>query len=353
MPHGPAASRGGAVKREGDSMKRGIPAWFARPSLLGACVGIIGAILLWVTSDAGPLARASFAIGGFAVAYLAGLVLALRHRERDSQRRLLDQAEELRLSQDHIMANETFRSLGAYLEILAHQMKEPLEETIDGINRLASDGALPEGARQVVAHLKDRGEALHANLKHLTGYGMAKPGRAPFGVNTLLREAILLCRHRAAEKKIRFEERYATVPPVFGSAVRVHQAVFNVIINAVEAMPYSGGTIVVETSLENDRVVARVSDTGIGVRPDHLPRIFEPFFSTKPEKKGVGLGLWTARQMLDIIGADISVASAPFKGTTVTMSFPQAAPLRPGREGVAHPPEFEINTADPSDRQIA
>jgi signal transduction histidine kinase len=334
-------------------MRKEIAVWFARPALLGVCVGVAGAVLLWLASGAGPFVRASLAAGGFALASLAGLVITLRGRERDNRRRLLDQSEELRLSQDHIMANETFRSLGAYLEILAHQMKEPLQETIDGIHRLASDGALPDGARQIAAHLKDRGEALHANLKHLAGYGMAKPGRAPFSVNTLLREAILLCRHRAAEKKIRFEERYATIPPVFGSAVRVHQAIFNVIVNAVEAMPYSGGTIVVETALENDRVLARVRDTGIGIRPDHLPKIFEPFFSTKPEKKGVGLGLWTARQMLDIIGADISVVSAPFKGTTVTMSFPQAAPLRPGREGVAHPPEFGINTADPSDRQIA
>jgi len=334
-------------------MRKGLALWFARPALLGACIGVAGAIILWLASDAGTSPRALLAAGGFALAYLAGLVVTLRRSDRENRRRILDQAEELRLSQDHIMANETFRSLGAYLEILAHQIKDPLQETLDGIHRLVSDGALPEGARQIAAQLKDRGEALHADLKHIAGYGMAKPGRAPFSVNTLLREAVLLCRHRAAEKKIHFEERYATIPPVFGSAVRVHQAIFNVIVNAVEAMPYSGGTIVVESVLENDRVLARVRDTGIGIRPEHLPKVFEPFFSTKPEKKGVGLGLWTARQMLDIIGADISVVSAPFKGTTVTMSFPQAAPLRPGREGAAHPPEFGINTADPSDRQIA
>src|SRR5258706_6186966 len=136
-----------------------------------------------------------------------------------------------------------------------------------------------------------------------------------------------------------------------GPATRIHQEIVNFIVNAVGAMPFGGGTIVVTTSHENERVVARVRDTGIGIRPEHLPRIFEPFFTTKPEKKSAGLGLWAARQMLDIIGADMAVTSTPFKGTEVTLVFRQAAPIRAGREGTTHPPELPRNTAD--DREIA
>ena len=196
-------------------------------------------------------------------------------------------------------------------------------------------------------------DRLNETLRHLAGYALSKPGRAPFSVNVLLHEAILLCRRRAAEKQIAFEERYGVLPPVMGSATRVHQAIFNIIVNAVEAMPFGGGTIVVETIHENDRVIARVRDGGIGIRPEHLSHIFEPFFTTKREKKGVGLGLWAARQMLDIVGADIAVKSTPLQGTEVALSFPQAAPLRPGREGESHPPELPRNTADVGDRRIA
>jgi signal transduction histidine kinase len=109
----------------------------------------------------------------------------------------------------------------------------------------------------------------------------------------------------------------------------------------------------VETAHEGDRVVARVRDTGIGIKPEHLPRIFEPFFTTKPEKSGIGLGLWNTRQMFDLIGADVQVRSTPHQGTEVTILFPQAAPLRPGREGTAHPPEIGRNTANEVDRRIA
>ncbi len=285
--------------------------------------------------------------------YVIGVLLACRRAELEDARRHIDLQEELRFSQDHIMANETFRSLGAYLEIAAHQMKEPLQAVATGVAALAADGGLPEAARRQVAALKTNLERLNGTLRHLAGYGLNKPGRAPFSVNVLLHEAILLCRRRAAEKTISFEERYGVVPPVMGSATRVHQAIFNIIVNAVEAMPFGGGTIVVETTHENDRVIARVRYSGIGIRPEHMPHIFEPFFTTKPEKKGVGLGLWAARQMLDIVGADVTVKSTPLQGTEVTLSFPQAAPLRPGREGTIHPPELPRNTADERGRRIA
>jgi signal transduction histidine kinase len=328
--------------------------WVSRAALYGAAAGTVLGVAVWfLPARWSAELRLSASLVLLAGAYTLGVLVTYRRREIASARAFLDLQEELRFSQDHIMANETYRSLSAYLEIAAHQMKEPLRALASGIDALAVERGLPEAVTRQVGTLKTHMDSLDATLRHLSGYALARPGRAPFSVNILLHESILLCRRRAAEKKIVFEERYAVVPPVMGSAMRVHQALFNIIVNAVGAMPFGGGTIEVETTHENDRVIARVRDSGIGIRPDHLPHVFEPFFTTKPEKNGVGLGLWTARQMLDIIGADISIKSAPLQGTEVRVSFPQAAPLRPGREGTVHPPELERNTADDRDRQIA
>jgi len=335
-------------------MRKRRSTWTSTPALCGALAGLALACAVWFVPalpSAGLKLLASAALP--AAAFAIGVLVAYRRSEVEDARAVLEVQEELRFSQDHIMTNETYRSLSAYLEIAAHQMKEPLRALSSGIDALAAEGALPDGARKRVLALKSQMVDLNATLRHLADYALTRPGRAPFSVNVLLHESILLCRRRAAEKKIAFEERYAVVPPVMGSAMRVQQALFNVIVNAVEAMPFGGGTIVVETAHENERVIARVRDSGIGIRPDHLPRIFEPFFTTKPEKNGVGLGLWAARQMLDIIGADITVKSTPFEGTVVGISFPQSAPLRPGREGTAHPPELGRNTADDGDRRIA
>src|SRR5437773_3531563 len=328
--------------------------WISGAALCGAAAGAILTLGVRLLASSGMPAPSLIASSALLIAaYTFGVLIAYRRREKEDVRLLLEVQEELRFSQDHIMANETYRSLSAYLEIAAHQMKEPLQGLMGGLKTLAAESELPDSLRERVAGLQSHGETLHGTLRHLAEYALTKPGRAPFSVNILLHESILLCRRRASEKKILFEERYAVVPPVMGSAMRVHQALFNIIVNAVEAMPFGGGTIVVETEHRGDRVIARVRDLGIGIRPDHLKRVFEPFFTTKPEKKGVGLGLWAARQMLDIIGADITIKSAPHQGTEVTISFAQAAPLRPGREGTTHPPELGRNTTDDRDRRIA
>jgi signal transduction histidine kinase len=326
--------------------------WISIPAVYGAVAGMAMAVSAWFLP--GPWDGALRSAAGPALAlaaYTLGVLVACRRRAIDDALLTLEMREELRLSQDHIMAGETYRSLGAYLEIASHQMQEPLRAVLGAAGSIASRAGLPEDLRKQVEALKAGTDGLAGTLHHLAGYALARPGRAPFSVNVLLHEAILLCRRRAAEKKIVIEERYGAVPPVMGPAARIHQAIFNIIVNAVEAMPFGGGTIVVATAHENERVIARICDSGIGIRPEHLPRIFEPFFTTKPEKKSVGLGLWAARQMLDIIGADITVKSAPFQGTEVTLVFRQAAPVRPGREGTVHPPELPRNTAD--DREIA
>jgi len=320
-----------------------------RGLLAGLVAGALPAALL-----AGPASlRFLVVVLAAAAGALAGGIVAVRRRNRESIARIVELKEELRFCQDHIMAGETYRSLGAYLEIVAHQIKNPLQTLESSARALAGNGPLPDAARDAAGAIARNAEALQNALRHLAGYALTRPGRSPFSVNTLLREAILLCRHRAREKNIVIEERYGVIPPVMGSAARVHQALLNIIINAVEAMPFGGGTISVNTAHEGDKVVARVRDTGIGIRPDQLPKVFEPFFTTKPERKGVGLGLWAAKSLLDIIGADIALRSTPHEGTEVTLTFPQAAGLHPGREGTDHPQELPRNTADDRDRQIA
>jgi signal transduction histidine kinase len=328
--------------------------YLSRTAIAGAGCGVA---LAWVTDlvtrDPGSASRTASAMALIATGYLTGVVIAYRRAQIEDRAYILRLREELRLSQDHIMETATYRALGDYLEIAAHQIKDPLQGIRTGVAAFADDPSLPDTARRAATSLRQTTESLFESLRHLASYALTKPGRAPFSVNHLLHETVQLCRHRAEEKKVSFDERYGLIPPVSGPAERVQKALLSLVINAVEAMPFSGGTIVIETALEDDRVVARIRDTGIGIKPEHLPRIYDAFFTTKPESHGVGLGLWAARQTFDLIGADIKVISAPFKGTEVTLVFTQAAPLRPGREGTEHPPEIGRNTADTGDRFIA
>ena len=327
--------------------------WLSRPTLAGAGFGTIAGLLLASGQTGGFAVRAATFVVLASAGFLAGFAIAARRRLMGATTYIARLRAELRASQDHIMDHGSSRSLPAWLAALSATIRDETSALVRDARSLAADATLPEAARSAAAKLVEHADLLGKACAPLARYALTDPSRAPFDLNTLLREALVLCRHRAEEKKIRFEERFAIVPPVFGPAGRVHAALLNVLVNAIEAMPFGGGVITITTAHEGDQAIVRLVDAGIGIRPEHMARVTEPFFTTKPEKTSAGLGLWEARDAVEAIGGTIAITSVPHQGTTVTLSFPQAAPLHPGRVGVAHPEEVGSNMADEGDRRIA
>jgi signal transduction histidine kinase len=327
--------------------------WLSRPTLAGAGLGILAGLLVAAGQTGGFAVRAAtFAILA-SVAYLAGFAIAARRRLADAASYIMRLRAELRASQDHIMDHGSSRSLPAWLAAASATIRDETATLARDARSLAADAALPETARTAAAKIVERADLLGKACAPIARYALTDPSRAPFDLNTLLREALVLCRHRAEERKIFFEERFAVLPPVFGPAGRVQAALLNAIVNAVEAMPFEGGVISIATTHEGDQAVVRLVDTGIGIRPEHMAKVTEPFFTTKPEKTSAGLGLWETRDTIEAIGGTLAIRSIPHQGTEVVLSFPQAAPLSAGRVGVAHPEEVARNTADEGDRRIA
>jgi signal transduction histidine kinase len=328
--------------------------WLSLMGLKGAAAGLAAALLVRLLTDQqGAAIRNLTAFTLVLAGYALGVTCAYAAGQKQLIAYVLRLREELRLSQDHLMEGAAFRSLGTYLDATADTNTGPLQTLREHGEALAGDPTLRDSAREKADQVRRECDSLATALGPLAGYSLTRPARAPFNVNGLMREAIDLCRHRAEENKIVFSEHYAVVPPVFGPAGRIQQALLNVVINAIEAMPHAGGTITIETAHTDGKVLAMVRDAGIGIRPEHHTRIFEPFFTTKPDKSSSGLGLWAAREMLRLIDATIEVNSKPHEGTVVAITFPAAAPLRTGRSGTLNPPELARNTADEGDRRIA
>jgi signal transduction histidine kinase len=328
--------------------------WLSPRAFGGAAAGAAVAILARLFMAFPGAAAANLMTFALILAgYALGVAFAYSAGRKELLTYILRLREELRLSQDHLMEGAAFRSLGSYLDATAGTTAELLRTLREDGGKLADDTSLAETARKQADLVKTGCDSLESALGPLAGYSLTRPARAPLSINTLMRAAVNLCRHRAEEKNVLFSERYAVVPPVFGAAGRVENALLNVVINAIEAMPHGGGTITVETSHTDGKVVATVRDPGIGIRPEHASRVFDPFFTTRPEKNSRGLGLWATREVLRPIEATIEVNGKPHEGTAVTMTFPAAAPLRAGRTGVVNPPEFNSNTADEKGRRIA
>jgi signal transduction histidine kinase len=96
----------------------------------------------------------------------------------------------------------------------------------------------------------------------------------------------------------------------------------NLVMNAVQAMDGEGGTLQVATSATNGSIRIEIEDTGSGIPPDLLKRIYEPFFTTKPVGKGTGLGLFIAHQIVSEMGGTIEARSQPVRGTAFSVWIP-------------------------------
>ena len=111
---------------------------------------------------------------------------------------------------------------------------------------------------------------------------------------------------------------------VLGSTVQFEQILVNLVVNAVAAMP-KGGTVTVEVTRTDGRIGLVVADTGVGIAPDVLPRIYEPFFTTKGDGEGSGLGLATVFSHVHRMNGQLEVTSELGKGTRFAMTFPAAS----------------------------
>ena len=124
---------------------------------------------------------------------------------------------------------------------------------------------------------------------------------------------------------------YGDLPMVECLGSQLNQVFMNLIVNAAHAIEKQG-TIWLETGCENDRVFVRVRDNGAGIAPQHISRLFEPFYTTKPVGQGTGLGLSVSYSIVDKHNGRLEVESEVGKGTAFTVWLPLHQP-RPGNAG--------------------
>jgi two-component system, NtrC family, sensor histidine kinase AtoS len=150
---------------------------------------------------------------------------------------------------------------------------------------------------------------------------------APMSMHSLLQDALGMVRHELQARAIRLALNLrADRDRVKGDERQLRHTIVNLLINAAEAMT-EGGQLTVETDLNDEgrfgHLRIRIADTGCGISPENMPRIFSPFFSTKPQ--GTGLGLAISRRIVRGHQGDISVTSDVGKGTTFIVALPLLA----------------------------
>src|SRR6266849_4598093 len=152
--------------------------------------------------------------------------------------------------------------------------------------------------------------------------------RTPVCVDSVLEQAIRMAwnevRHRAL-----LVRSFEPTPPVLANETRLGQVFLNVLINAAQAIPEGAATqhrIVVATHVSEGQVEVRIEDSGVGIPPQDLQRVFHPFYTTKPVGSGTGLGLFNCDGIVRSMGGSIAIDSTPGKGTRVHIRLPVHEP---------------------------
>ena len=249
--------------------------------------------------------------------------------------------EELKAAQLQLIQAEKMESIGTLAAGVAHEVKNPLAILMMGVNYLAKK--FPPGDENLGLVLKEMKEAIgraDSITRGLLDFSAARQlSVKPHDLNNVIEQTLQLVRHELALKRIHLVKQFGPqLPSVAVDKTQLQQVFVNIFVNAIQAMTPEG-TLTVRTYAKQltetshfeglrrvapfwvgDRaVVAEVDDTGTGIPEEHLARIYDPFFTTKPTGVGTGLGLPVSKKIIELHGGSLDVKNMQAGGVRVTI----------------------------------
>ncbi len=270
------------------------------------------------------------------VGWVTGILSQRQRIEGEGYRRAAEQLqkayEKLREQTDLIIEKEEqlrraekLSTLGELAAGITHEIRNPLA-SIKGTAEILLDESTPTEKRaefmQLMLDEVNRLNEVVVNFLELARFQRLRREKAD--INEVFRRMLQIVGLQKTLGKVQIQARLAPgLPQVSLDVSQMEQAILNLMLNAVGAMP-EGGTLTVTTELESqngrDALRAEIRDSGEGIEPDHLPRIFEPFFTTKSD--GTGLGLSIVRRIIKAHGGSVEITSEPGRGTCAIITLP-------------------------------
>lgn len=212
-------------------------------------------------------------------------------------------------------------TLGRMAANIAHEIRNPLASLTGAIEVLATPATTAEARDRLSQIVMRESERLNQIIKDFLEYARPAPlTLETVSVATTLEEVLVLFEQRARPGSLKIVREFSALLHWRVDPQQFKQVVWNLCLNAVEAMPDGGELRVGAAAASGQMLAVWVSDTGAGIAADDLPHVFEPFFSTKAE--GTGLGLALVHRIVQEHGGEIDVRSTPGLGTTFTIMLP-------------------------------
>lgn len=247
-----------------------------------------------------------------------------------TQRHLADEAlARVRSELAHVSRVTT---IGALTASIAHEVNQPLAGILTNastcLRMLAADPPDLDGARETARRtLRDGTRAADVIARLRALFSRKRAVAEPLDLNEAVREVLALSAGELQRSRVAPQLELAdALSPVVGDRVQLQQVILNLVVNALDAMTTvdpSGRELIVATAQDGPVVHLSVQDTGTGVGADSTERVFEPFFTTK--NKGMGIGLWVSRSIVESHGGRLWAVPNDGPGTTFRFTLPCAS----------------------------
>ena len=235
--------------------------------------------------------------------------------------------EKLRTSQEELIQAEKLTSLGQMAASIAHEVNNPLAGVLVYTQlltkKIAGDNISKEAALEYLSKMDLELSRSTKLIRSLLDFArQSAPSLRLVNINDVITRALELAGHSAELQGIQvINELDRSLPNLMADFDQLQQVSTNLILNAIQAMP-EGGELTLRTSASDNWLKIEVEDTGCGISQENMRKLFTPFFTTKGEAKGVGLGLPVAYGIIQRHQGRIEVQSEEREGTTFTVYLP-------------------------------
>jgi signal transduction histidine kinase len=255
----------------------------------------------------------------------------LGERFADLCRRLTVSGRELEKTREQVFQGEKMAALGRLTAGIAHEINNPLGGMQNCIAAIEEDPENAEMRRRYLQLVKKGLARIGHTVRQLLNFGRQEPLKLrKVHVDGLIEECFQLLEYGLKNVEMRLDLQSGGLHLVDAEALK--QVLVNLGLNAVQAMP-AGGRLEVCSRTTGGQLEIQVRDTGVGIEPGALPRIFDPFYTTKEVGEGTGLGLSVSYSLVRKMHGEIEVASEPGRGTVFTVRLPLRNRDAPEEEG--------------------
>ncbi len=246
---------------------------------------------------------------------------------------------DLKRLEEQLIQAEKLAAMGQMLAGVAHELNNPLTAIL-GVTELLRERANADDTTQRQLELTHRQARRAARIvQNLLEFSRpASPQKKPLDVNVLVERTLQLQEHSLHRNRIEVDfQAQSELPPVLGDGNQLIQVLLNLVTNAEQAIREvrESGNIQIRLGLCGGRIDITVQDNGVGILPEALPRIFDPFYTTKRPGGGTGLGLSICMSIIREHGGNLDAKALPQGGSLFTLSLPALTESSPGATGSA------------------